>query len=177
MKVAIEFCGLFFAKFLCVRLNFCGYPFARKFNLYIHNNCHKWVSKGRKSPFGTRFCGTQSLVCYTFVPSAVKRMSVALYDSRLFSGAEQADKFSKEQRKNCFSDCSEKEQTVYINPRRSGTQILFFLCSQQEERHECFMQIVFHFLRCTADISHCSDDGINHFFCCYDSVWQSTFAS
>lgn len=77
MKVTIEFCGLVFAKFLCVRLNFGGYPFAPKFNLYIHNNRHKWVSKRRKSPFGTRFCGTQSLVCYTFVPSAVKRVSVA----------------------------------------------------------------------------------------------------
>ena len=47
-------------------------------------------------------------------------MSVALHDSRLFSGAEQADKFRKEQKKFVFSDCSEKEQTVYENPRRSG---------------------------------------------------------
>ncbi len=45
-------------------------------------------------------------------------MSVALHDSRLFIGAEQADKF-KQKQKNVFSDCSEKEQTVYINPRRS----------------------------------------------------------
>lgn len=119
-------------------IDFLRVRFRKKFNLYIHNNRHKWVSKGRKSPFGTRFCGTQSLVCYTFVPSAVKRMSVALYDSRLFIGAEQAEKFRKEQ-KNCFSDCSEKKQTVYKNPRRSGTQILFFLCGKQEERHKCFM--------------------------------------
>lgn len=48
-------------------------------------------------------------------------MSVALHDSRLFSGAEQADKFRKEQKKFVFSDCSEKEQTVYKTPRRSGT--------------------------------------------------------
>ena len=131
MKVTIEFCGLVFAKFLWMQLNFCGYHFAKKFNLYIHNNRHKWVSKGRKSPFGTRFCGTQSLVCYTFVPSAVKRMSVALHDSRLFSGAEQTEKFRKEQKKFCFSDCSGKEQTVYKNPRRNGRKslplVLFFM--------------------------------------------------
>ena len=62
----------------------------------------------------------ESLVCYTFVPSAVKRMSVAILDIRLFIGAEQADKFREEQKKFVFSDCSGKEQTVYINPRRSG---------------------------------------------------------
>ena len=119
MKVTIEFCDSDFAKFLWMRLNFLWVHIFKKFNLYIHNNRHKWVSKGRKSPFGTRFCGTQSLVCYTFVPSAVKRMSVALHDSRLFSGAEQADKFRKEQKKFVFSGCSEKEQTVYKTPRRS----------------------------------------------------------
>lgn len=46
-------------------------------------------------------------------------MSVALHDSRLFSSAEQADKFRKEQKKFVFSGCSEKEQTVYKTPRRS----------------------------------------------------------
>ena len=51
-------------------------------------------------------------------------MSVALHDSRLFTGAEQADKFRKGQKKFVFSDCSEKEQTVYINPRRSGRKTL-----------------------------------------------------
>ena len=51
-------------------------------------------------------------------------MSVALYDSRLFSGAEQADKFREERKKFVFSDCSEKEQTVYINPRRSGKNFM-----------------------------------------------------
>ena len=119
--------------------------FCKNFKVCTHNNRHKWISKRRKSPFGTRFCGTQSLVCYTFVPLAVKRMSVALHDSRLFSGAEQTEKFRKEQKKFCFSDCSEKEQTVYKNPRRNGTQILFFLRSSEKKRHECFMQIVFHF--------------------------------
>ena len=69
-----------------------------------------------KISFGTRFCGTQSLVCYTFVPSAVKRMSVALQDSRLFSDVEQADKFRQEQDKIYFSACSKKEQTVYKIP-------------------------------------------------------------
>lgn len=65
-------------------------------------------------------------------------MSVALHDSRLFIGAERADKFREEQKK-LVSVCSKKEQTVYKNPRRNGMQILFFLCSQQEEWHECFM--------------------------------------
>ena len=114
-----------FADLILQNFCVCGWIFGgtllpKKFKVCTHSNRHKWVSKGRKSPFGTRFCGTQSLVCYTFVPSAVKRMSVALHDSRLFIGAEQADKF-KQKQKNVFSDCSEKEQTVYINPRRSGT--------------------------------------------------------
>ena len=105
-----------FCKIFVCTVGFLQVRFCKKFNLYIHNNRHKWVSKGRKSPFGTRFCGTQSLVCYTFVPSTVKRMAVALHDSRLFIGAEQADKFRKEQKKFVFSDCSEKEQTVYKIP-------------------------------------------------------------
>ena len=50
-------------------------------------------------------------------------MSVALHDSRLFSDAEQADKFRKGQKKFVFSDCSGKEQTVYINPRRSERKL------------------------------------------------------
>ena len=50
-------------------------------------------------------------------------MSVALHDSRLFSGVGQADKFRKEQKKFVFSDCSEKEQTVYKTPRRSGRKL------------------------------------------------------
>ena len=110
---------IFFCKNFVCTVGFLQVRFCKNFKVCTHNNRHKWVSKGRKSPFGTRFCGTQSLVCYTFVPSAVKRMSVALHDSRLFIGAEQADKFREEQKK-FFSDCSEKEQTVYINPRRSG---------------------------------------------------------
>ena len=116
MKVTIEFCDSDFAKFLWMQLNFYGYPFSKKFNLYIHNNRHKWVSKGRKSPFGTRFCGTQSLVCYTFVPSAVKRMSVALYDSRLFIGAEQADKFRKEQDKFVFLTARKRNKRYIKSP-------------------------------------------------------------
>ena len=119
MKVTIEICGFVFTNFLCT-VGFLRVQFCEKIKVCTNSNRHKWVSKGRKSPFGTRFCGTQSLVCYTFVPSAVKRMSVALHDSRLFSGAEQADKFRKEQKKFVFSDCSEKEQTVYKTPRRSG---------------------------------------------------------
>ena len=129
-----------FCKIFVCAVEFYGYPFAPKFNLYIHNNRHKWVSKGRKSPFGTRFCGTQSLVCYTFVPSAVKRMSVALHDSRLFSGAEQADKFRKEQKKFVFSDCSEKEQTVYKTPRRSRKLSAIVAKKQLEKIY--FLQII-----------------------------------
>jgi hypothetical protein len=68
-----------------------------------------------KISFGTRFCGTQSLVCYTFVPSAVKRMSVALYDSRLFIGAEQADKLRKEQDKFVFLTARRRNKR-YIKP-------------------------------------------------------------
>ena len=118
--MTIEFCGFDFAKFLCMWLDFWGYPFTQKIqSVYTQQSAQVDIQK-EKISFGTRFCGTQSLVCYTFVPTAVKRMSVALHDSRLFSGAEQADKF-KQKQKNVFSDCSEKEQTVYINPRRSGT--------------------------------------------------------
>ena len=124
MKVTIDFCALVFAKFFVYAVGFLRVRFCKKFKVCTHNNRHKWVSKGRKSPFGTRFCGTQSLVCYTFVPSAVKRMAVALHDSRLFSGAEQAEKFRKEQKKFCFSDCSGKEQTVYKTLRRNGRKSL-----------------------------------------------------
>ena len=88
-------------------------------SVYTQQSAQVDIQK-EKISFGTRFCGSQSLVCYTFVPVAVKRMSVALHNSRLFSGAEQADKFREEQGKFVFSDCSEKEQTVYKNPRRSG---------------------------------------------------------
>ena len=96
-----------FADLILQNFCVCGWIFGgtllpKKFKVCTHSNRHKWVSKGRKSPFGTRFCGTQSLVCYTFVPSAVKRMSVALYDSRLFIGAEQVEKFRKEQEKFVF---------------------------------------------------------------------------
>ncbi len=57
-------------------------------------------------------------------------MSVALHDSRLFSNVEQADKFRQEQ-KNLFSDCSEKEQTVYIIPLSSGRK-------KRREKHTSF---------------------------------------
>ena len=113
--------AVWFLQNFCVWLNFCGYPFAPKFNLYIHSNRHKWVSKGRKSPCGTRFCGTQSLVCYTFVPSAVKRMSVALHDSRLFTGAEQTDKFRNEQEKFIFLSARERNKRyIKIPPQRNA---------------------------------------------------------
>ena len=90
-----------FRKIFVDAVGFLQVRFCKKIKVCTYNNRHKWVSKGRKSPFGTRFCGTQSLVCYTFVPSAVKRLSVALHDSRLFIGAEQEDKFREEQ-KNLF---------------------------------------------------------------------------
>ena len=91
-----------FCKIFVCAVEFSQVRFCKNFKVCTHNNRHKWISKRRKSPFGTRFCGTQSLVCYTFVPSAVKRLSVALHDSRLFIGAEQADKFRKEQDKFVF---------------------------------------------------------------------------
>ena len=82
-------------------LNFCWYLFAIKIQfVYTQQSAQVDIQK-EKISFGTRFCGTQSLVCYTFVPAAVKRMSVALHDSRLFSDAEQTDKFREEQ-KNLF---------------------------------------------------------------------------
>ena len=101
MKVAIEFCGFVFVKFLCVWLDFCECDFAKKIqSVYTQQSAQVDIQK-EKISFGTRFCGTQSLVCYTFVPSAVKRMSVSLLDISLFIGAEQADKFREEQ-KNLF---------------------------------------------------------------------------
>ncbi len=102
MKVTIEFCGLVFAKFLCMRLDFCRYPFTPKIqSVYTQQSAQVGIQR-EKISFGTRFCDTQSLVCYTFVPVAAKRMSVALHDSRLFIGVEQADKFREEQKKFVF---------------------------------------------------------------------------
>ena len=79
---------------------FAGTIFRKIQFVYTQQSAQVDIQK-EKISFGTRFCGTQSLVCYTFVPSAVKRMSVALYDSRLFIGADQAEKFREEQ-KNLF---------------------------------------------------------------------------
>lgn len=112
-------------------VEFLWVPFCPKIQfVYTQQSAQVDIQK-EKISFGTRFCGTQSLVCYTFVPSAVKRMSVALHDSRLFSGVGQADKFRKEQKKFCFSECSGKEQMVYKNPRRNGRKslplVLFFM--------------------------------------------------
>ena len=91
-----------FCKIFVCAVKFSQVRFCKNFKVCTHNNRHKWVSKGRKSPFGTRFCGTQSLVCYTFVPSAMKRMSVSLHDSKLFSDAEQTEKFREKQKKFVF---------------------------------------------------------------------------
>lgn len=113
-------------------MDFYCCSFVKKFKVCTHNNRHKWVSKGRESPFGTRFCGTQSLVCYTFVPTALKRMSVAIHDSRLFIGEEQTDKLRSETEKICFSDCSEKEQTVYITPAAAERKFYFFFAARRK---------------------------------------------
>ena len=67
-------------------------------------------------------------------------MSVALYNSRLFSGAEQTEKFRKEQKKFCFSDCSGKEQMVYKNPRRNGKLSAIVAKKQLEKIY--FLQII-----------------------------------
>ena len=115
----LNFADLFLQNFCVSGWIFAGAILQKLQSVYTQQSAQVDIQK-EKISFGTRFCGTQSLVCYTFVPSAVKRMSVALHDSRLFIGAEQADKFREEQGKFVFSDCSEKEQTVYKNPRRSG---------------------------------------------------------
>ena len=105
-----------FCKIFVYAVEFFEMRFRKKFQfVYTQQSAQVDIQK-EKISFGTRFCGTQSLVCYTFVPAAVKRMSVALHDSRLFSDAEQADKFKKGQKKFVFSDCSGKEQTVYKIP-------------------------------------------------------------
>ena len=91
----------FFCKIFVCAVEFLWVPFCPKIQfVYTQQSAQVDIQK-EKISFGTRFCGTQSLVCYTFVPSAVKRLSVALHDSRLFIGAEQADKFREEQ-KNLF---------------------------------------------------------------------------
>ena len=97
----MDFADLFLQNF-CV----CGWIFAgavlQKFqSVYTQQSAQVDIQK-EKISFGTRFCDTQSLVCYTFVPVAAKRMSVALHDSRLFIGVEQADKFREEQKKFVF---------------------------------------------------------------------------
>ena len=119
MEVTIEFCDLVFAKFCVYGWIFAGAVLQKFQSVYTQQSAQVGIQR-EKISFGTRFCGTQSLVCYTFVPSTVKKMAVALHDSRLFIGAEQTDKFRQKQKKFVFSDCSEKEQTVYMNPRRSG---------------------------------------------------------
>ena len=55
-----------------------------------------------KISFGTRFCGTQSLVCYTFVPAEEKKKSVATSDSGFFTCEGQADKCGAELKILCF---------------------------------------------------------------------------
>ncbi len=92
----ICFCKIFVYAVGFLRVRFCK----KIQSVYTQQSAQVDIQK-EKISFGTRFCGTQSLVCYTFVPTAVKRMSVALHDSRLFIGAEQADKFREEQ-KNLF---------------------------------------------------------------------------
>ena len=84
-------------------------------SVYTQQSAQVDIQK-EKISFGTRFCGTQSLVCYTFVPSAVKRMSVALYDSRLFIGAEQADKFREEQKKFVFLTARRRNKRYIKTP-------------------------------------------------------------
>ena len=83
-------------------IEFLRVPIFRKIQfVYTQQSAQEGIQR-EKISFGTRFCGTQSLVCYTFVPSAVKRMAVALHDSRLFSDAEQTDKFRQKQKKFVF---------------------------------------------------------------------------
>ncbi len=97
MKVTIEFCDSVFAKFFVDAVGlFAGVVLQKIQFVYTQQSAQVDIQK-EKISFGTRFCGTQSLVCYTFVPTVVKRMSVALHDSRLFSDEEQPDKFRQEQ--------------------------------------------------------------------------------
>ena len=132
MKVTIEFCGFDFAKFLCMWLDFWGYPFTQKIqSVYTQQSAQVDIQK-EKISFGTRFCGTQSLVCYTFVPSTVKRMAVALHNSRLFIGAEQADKFREEQKKFVFLTARKRNKRYIKVPAAAERKFYFFFAASKK---------------------------------------------
>lgn len=109
MKVTIEFCDLVFAKFCVYGWIFAGAVLQKFQSVYTQQSAQVGIQR-EKISFGTRFCGTQSLVCYTFVPSTVKKMAVALHDSRLFIGAEQTDKFRQKQKKFVFLTARKKNK-------------------------------------------------------------------
>ena len=65
MKVTIGFCGLIFAKFLCVRLNFGGYPFARKIQfVYTQQSAQVGIQREKISIWHTILRHAKSSVLY-----------------------------------------------------------------------------------------------------------------
>ena len=120
----IGFCGFVFAKFLCVRLNFCGYLFARKIQfVYTQQSSQVGIQREKISIWHTILRHAKSSVLYLCSVGGEKDVC-HLYMTADFSSAQSRQINSGKNRKNCFSDCSEKEQTVYINPRRSGRKTL-----------------------------------------------------
>ena len=108
-------------------------------SVYTQQSAQVDIQK-EKISFGTRFCGTQSLVCYTFVPSAMKRMSVVLHDSRLFIGAEQVEKFRKEQEKFVFLT-ARKRNKRYIKIPAAAEKLSAIVAKKQLEKIY-FLQII-----------------------------------
>lgn len=65
MKVTIEFCGSFFAKFLWMQLNFCGYPFARKIQfVYTQQSAQVGIQREKISIWHTILRHAKSSVLY-----------------------------------------------------------------------------------------------------------------
>ena len=65
MKVTIGFCGLIFAKFLCVRLNFCGYPFCPKIQfVYTQQSAQVGIQRENLSLWHTILRHVKSSVLY-----------------------------------------------------------------------------------------------------------------
>ena len=113
-------------------IEFLWVPIFKKIQfVYTQQSAQVDIQK-EKISFGTRFCGTQSLVCYTFVPTAVKRMSVALHDSRLFIGAEQADKLRKEQKKFIFLTARKRNKRYMKIPAAAERKFYFFFAASKK---------------------------------------------
>jgi hypothetical protein len=70
----------------------------------------------------------------------MKRMSVALYDSRLFSSTEQAYAFMEEQKKFVFLTARKRNKRYIKIPRRSGKLSAIVAKKQLEKIY--FLQII-----------------------------------